>query len=481
MTFGVRSTLIALLAAVATASSLQTACSSSSSPAATASPGVDGGSTGPITIGFSNSLTGGLSGLGIPLGDAARVAAEVVNQVGVLGGRPISIEVVDDLSDPTKGAPNAANHFIAEKLPAVLGPLSSGECEATNQLYAAHQIVEISPSATSVDLTHAQPATNRYFFRTAPSDSFQGNAIAKLIYDGEPALTAADGGAPDAGGDGGDGGAGAIVGGGCRRAYLMNGDDDYGNGLMQVVHDAFLAYPGTQVLGWLKVPTTLMPNYMTQASTIVAANPDCMVLASYSDVGSQFMRDLRTVAGTPAGTPLGFPVYGSDGLYDSLFVPDGETQQGNLMSPNVCQSVTGTTTDPAPDTPQFQQFQALWQASFPGVQPPAYSANLFDAVLVLALAIEKAGTAGDGEAIRNALYQVTNPSGAESFGPDQFVAAEAAIENGLAVKYVGASGPMTFDPYGNVQGGYIVWRVDQQPGGNFAYRTVARISSTELE
>jgi ABC-type branched-subunit amino acid transport system substrate-binding protein len=479
MAFGSRAVWVGSLALVAGGASFgQVACSSSSSSGSSPDAGADGG-TGVITIGFSNALTGGISGLGVPLNDAARVAEQQVNQVGVLGGRQIHIEVVDDLSDSMKGAPNAANHFIAEKVPAVLGPLTSGECLAVNQLYAAHKIVEISPSATSVDLTNAQPMTNRYFFRTAPADNFQGKAIAKLIYSGEPEI----GGSVDGGvGDGGPGTGGAPnVGGGCRNAYLVNGDDDYGNGLMQVVHDSFLAYTGTQVLGSDKVSTTLAPSYATEVGKVVMAKPDCLVLVSYSDVGAQFMRDLRTATGTPAGMPLPFPVYGADGLYDSAFIPNGESTQGDLTSANVCESVTGTTTDPAPNTPQFQVFQTIWQSSFPGMQPPAYSANLYDAVLVLALAIQKAGTATDGEAIRNALYQVSTPNNAESFGPDKFVAAESAISSGIAVKYIGASGPMTFDQYGNVQGGYIVWRVDKQPNGDYAYDTVARISSSELQ
>jgi branched-chain amino acid transport system substrate-binding protein len=448
-----------------------------------------GGDTGPvggdITIGFSNSLTGGLSGLGTPLNDAAKVAAQQINQVGVLGGRHIKIETFDDLSDPTTGAPNAANHFIGESVPAVLGPLSSGECLAVDKLFAAKKIVEISPSATSPALTTDQPMTDRYFFRTAPADDFQGKAVAKLIYDGVQNLSVSDAGAPsgDAGGDGGT--PSNMIGGGCRNAYLVNGDDGYGNGLMQVVHDTFLGHSDAKVLGWDKVSTSLAPDYKTETATVVAAKPDCLVLVVYSDVGAQFMRDLRTAMNascTASGCPqLTFPVYGSDGEYDSAFIPNGETSQGNLKSPNVTTSVTGTTPDPAPSTPQFQVFQNIWQASFPGQQPPAYAANLYDAIMVLSLAIEQAGTATDGQAIRDALYKVTNPTGATTFGPDKFVAAESAISSGIPVKYIGASGPMTFDQYGNVTGDYIVWRVDVQGDGTTAFDTVGRIPSSQLQ
>jgi ABC-type branched-subunit amino acid transport system substrate-binding protein len=212
-----------------------------------------------------------------------------------------------------------------------------------------------------------------------------------------------------------------------------------------------------------------------------------MVLVVYSDVGAQFMRDLRTAMNTPCTAtscpPLKFPVYGSDGEYDSAFIPNGETVTGTQTSPNVDETVLGTTPDPAPNTPEYQTFRNIWQASHPGTEPPAYGANLYDAILVLSLAIEQAKTATDGTAIRDALYKVTNGT-SNIFGPDKFVSAEAAIDNGGTIKYKGASGPLVFDQYGNVTGDYIVWSVPSQAscstmGGCFT--TVGRISSVELQ
>ncbi len=309
----------------------QTACSSSSAPAVSSDGGTDGGGTGDIIIGFSNALSGGISGLGVPLVQVANVAEQQVNQVGVLGGRHIHIDVFDDLSDPTVGAFNAANHFIGENVPAVFGPLASGQCLGVpdggtggagdlNNLYASHMIIEISPSATSPLLTTDQPMTNRFFFRTAPADDFQGKAVALLMHDG--VMPIGDAGAPSTG-DSGDAGGPARIGGGCNNAYLVNGDDEYGNGLMNVVAASFMSKGGT-VLGHDKVSTTLAPSYSTETQTVVAAAPDCLVLVTYSDVGAQFMRDLRVAMNAPAGTPLTFPVYGSDGEYDANFIPYGE-------------------------------------------------------------------------------------------------------------------------------------------------------------
>ncbi|MGH7295904.1 MAG: ABC transporter substrate-binding protein, partial [Polyangiaceae bacterium] len=101
--------------------------------------------TGTITIGVVDSLTGGLSGLGIGLNQAIGVAAQQINRVGILGGHQVVFDVRDDTSDP-KQSQVVAQQLIDEGVAGILGPLSSGEVAAVEGLaYQAH-VVEISCS-----------------------------------------------------------------------------------------------------------------------------------------------------------------------------------------------------------------------------------------------------------------------------------------------------------------------------------------------
>jgi ABC-type branched-subunit amino acid transport system substrate-binding protein len=489
--------------AVAGLALVPAACSSSSSsagpppPAEAASPDV--------VIGFSDALSGGLKGVGIPLADVARVAEQQVNQVGILGGRHIHVEIADDASDPAEGAGDVADHFIGEGVSAVIGPLSSPQCQSVFQAYGAKGIVEISPTATSA-IFRDHGVDSSFFFRTAPSDDRQGIALAQLVYAGVSGSTTADAGAPEAGVDGGapdggdppEAGAAPLVGGGCRYAYVVHGKDDYGTRLKDSFAKTFLAMSSSaHVIGTTGVDTSLVPTYVPVADAVkslravtskhVGANRVCLVLIVYPDVGAQFLRDLRTETKSPAGTPLPFPVFGTDGEFDSAFIPDGETMVNDPTSDNVTEAVLGTTPQADPNATAYQTFVTLYRNSFPGGSVPAYGANLFDAIMVLALAMDAAGTATDGAAIRDALYQVTDPQNATAVGPAGFVDAEASLHKGIKVKYVGASGPLIFGDdgtnkaRGDVAEDYAVWRVDRQPDHTFAFDTIARIKWDTLQ
>jgi ABC-type branched-subunit amino acid transport system substrate-binding protein len=451
-----------------------TACSQSSSPPAAAPEG----GTAMLTVGVSDSLTGGLAGLGVGLNQVLTVAAQQINQAGLLGGQ-IRFDVRDDTSDPTQ-AQTVVEQLLGEPLGGVLGPLSSGMVNATQALCMQAKVVQISATATSPLLTNAQPKHDRYFFRTCPPDDLQGRAIVKFIRDGVAAIGPGTGDAGSGDASPGDGGAGGTIGGTCRVAYVVNGNDTYGSALGDVVQQVFPNGAGTRIAGRDSVPTTLQSNYSTVVGHVVAAHPDCLVLIAYSDVGAELLRELKTaIAADTAHDWSRFFVSGSDGEYDSKFIPDGQSDPSNPKSPNSTAGCYGTTVDPAPDTPAFRAFRAIWQQWHPGTEPPAYGANQYDAAVVLALAIEQAGSATDGPKIRDALYQVANPPGT-AYGPDQFVDAINAISKGQDIDYTGASGNCDFDDYGNVTDDYIVWQVQQQADGTYAFATVGKIKSSEL-
>jgi ABC-type branched-subunit amino acid transport system substrate-binding protein len=418
----------------------------------------------------SDSLTNGLSGLGIPINKTIGVAAQQINQVGILGGQQVVFDVRDDASDPNQ-ASSVVQGLLSEGVAGILGPLSSGQCQLTQSLTYAAKVVEISPSATSTLLTSDQPTNgNRYFFRTAPPDDLQGRAITKFIRDGI-----------SLGGDAGDAG---MLGGTCQKTFIVNGDDTYGNALADVVQQQFPNGTAT-VLGRDKVPTTLQSDYtqppLAVVPDVITAQPDCLVLIVYSDVGAEFLRELKkaVVADTSGHNWMKFFVCGSDGEYDSAFIPDGQSDPANPKSPNSTAGTYGTAPDPAPDTPEYAAFRDIWQQSYPGTQPPAYGANMYDAALMLALAIQQAGTATDGTKIRDALRIVSSPPGT-SYGPDRFVDALSAITKGIDIDYNGASGSCDFDDSGNVKADYALWQVQQQSDGTFAFVTVGKIKASSL-
>jgi ABC-type branched-subunit amino acid transport system substrate-binding protein len=445
-------------------------CGGSTGP----TPPTSDATTGTITIGVIDSLTGGLSGLGVGMNQAVGVAAQQINRVGILGGHQVVFDVRDDTSDQGQSQ-IVAKQLLDEGVSGILGPLSSGEVEQVEGLAAAAHVVEISASATSVDLD--QPGPDIYFFRTAPPDSEQAAAVVTYTTKGVPGL-APDAGADPEGGAGADAaaidaaidaGAPAKIGGNCKSAVIVNGANPYGTYLGMRVESQF---PAGGILKRDEVPTVLQFDYSSEVHDIVSMQPDCLILIVYSDVGAEFLRELAAT-NSWSGT-----VCGTDGIYDANFIPDGRSDPENPASPNSTAGATGTAPDTAPGTPEYATFRDIWHASFPGEEPPPYGANQYDAAILLALAIQQAGTSTDGTAIRDALRVVASPPGA-AFGPGQLVEALDAISKGQDIDYNGASGNCNFTDEGDVTTGYIVWQVAPSTAG-YEFKTVAQIPAGAL-
>jgi ABC-type branched-subunit amino acid transport system substrate-binding protein len=231
------------------------------------------------------------------------------------------------------------------------------------------------------------------------------------------------------------------------------------------------------------VPYAVQEQYTALAAKIVASRPQCLVLVTYPDVGAQILYDLRlAIAGDTSGYDWSkLLISGVDAQYNPSFIALGQSDPSDDTSANATENVSGTAPDTAPATPEYGAFRAIWHQKLPGIDPQPYASNQYDAAIILALAIEQAGTASNGTAIRDALYAVTRPTpGSTTIGPGQFVDGINAIRQGRRIAYHGASGPCAFDDVGNVVGDYVVWRVERQRGDWLDFVSVGKVSAAEL-
>lgn len=72
----------------------------------------------------------------------------------------------------------------------------------------------------------------------------------------------------------------------------------------------------------------------------------------------------------------------------------------------------GTTPDPRATGPAYEVFAAAYEAEY-GKEPATFCSNTYDAAALIALAIEKSGSA-DGTAIRDTIPIVANAPGGRS-------------------------------------------------------------------
>ena len=182
----------------------------------------------------------------------------------------------------------------------------------------------------------------------------------------------------------------------------------------------------------------------------------CIAIAAFPNDGAAVLaaleRGLQVIEDNQGPTfDIDRQYLAPDGLNDPQFVTLAEGQS---------ELVIGTVPTNAANN-AFTKFSSAYRARF-GQAPEAFTAHMFDAVLVAGLAITAAGVVDganveDGAAIRDELFTVTN--GGTVYDGSFFGAMAADLLTGGDIDYVGPSGPLDFDDKGDVVGDYALWRV----------------------
>ena len=123
-------------------------------------------------------LTGNLAFLGPPEISGVGLAVSDINAAGGVNGVQACHDVLDsgdstDLSISTA----SAGKLVAGMPSVVIGAASSSVSLNVVDTFADNKITEVSPANTAVDLSGYSP----FYFRTAPPDGVQGNALGTLI------------------------------------------------------------------------------------------------------------------------------------------------------------------------------------------------------------------------------------------------------------------------------------------------------------
>ncbi len=449
----------------------------------------------PIHIGLTIGLTGDLKGTATGLQNATRVAESQLNAYGGILGRKVVYDIEDDQSDRGQIVQGVVNNLLAQHVSAILGPIGSSQVSAVQNLTYQAKTIEITGTATSPLLSTAQPATDRYLFRTVPNDNLQAKALAIFAFNGPSSVTDAGTSGPpaDAGKDAGedastDAGVTPPPAGGCRTMGLITNNDDYGNPFETALTTSFEALAGADsVLFKQKVPSDVQPNYSTQITAIQTSNPDCLAMVLYDPAGDEILREIR-LAQQGGQIKNSLIIIGTDGTYTQDFIVNGQADKGNPASVSVAEGVFGTNPDSNPtERSQYGDFQKLYLAQYtldPGATDlPGQAANFYDAAILAALAIEKAGSTDDPVKIRDSLFLVAggNPNGSnQTVGPGNIDDALNDLQQGKDINYEGASGDVDFDQNGDVIGNYIIWKVVHPSGQQPAFETIGKIPATAL-
>jgi branched-chain amino acid transport system substrate-binding protein len=365
--------------------------------AATDNGGAAGGEL-TLKIGTALPQTGNLAYLGPPEEAGVGLAVEEINAADK--GIQIAVEYGDSGDTDNKAYETTIPRLLNSGVSAIIGAASSSvSLNFIDQVVGAG-VIQFSPANTSAELTTYDDKD--LFFRTAPSDTLQGEVLGNLIAeDGNETL--------------------AMI--------VIN--DSYGTGLAGFVKEAFEAAGGEVVAEPLY--NTGDTNFSSQVAEVLAQSPDAILVVAFDEI--------ITI----------LPALLSDFPSDKLYLTDGNlAQYGDEFEPGTMTGAQGTTPGLNPDTiAEFlTRMKDFWvKAGNSELEDVVYGAESYDAVILLALAALAAGSV-EGVDVAAKLQEVSGGSGN---GTKCFTFAECAdlINAGEVADYDGVSGPITFNEFGD--------------------------------
>lgn len=329
--------------------------------------GCGGGSKGAdgdtIKVGGVLEMTGGSASFGISSKNGIDLALKKINEKGVLGGKKLSLVVADTKSEASE-ATNAMQKVISQdKVVAVIGPNQSSAVIAAGAINNGSKVVDITPMGTNPDVT-VDPKTKKvkpYSFRTCFIDPFQGTVMASFASNDLKVK---------------------------KAAIYIDNTSDYAKGLAQFFKENFIKNGGQVVIeeAYLQKDT----DFKSTLTKIKAAQPDFIYIPGYYQEVGLIVKQAREMGIT-------VPMAGGDG-WDSAKLPEiagkaalENTFFSSLYSPD--------------DTSDLnKEFVAEYKKAY-NTNPDVFAALAYDSTLLVAKAIEDAGSA-DPAKIAEAMAKI---------------------------------------------------------------------------
>lgn len=346
-----------------------------------------------LRVGGILPLTGNLAFLGPPEISGVGLAVSDINAAGGVNGAQACHDIQDsgDSTDMSVSTASAGT-LVASKPSVVVGAASSSVSLNVVDTFADNKITEVSPANTAVDLSGYSP----WYFRTAPPDGVQGNALGTLI--------STDG---------------------FSKVGFLVFNDTYGTGLRNVVEQTIKASGGSCTYG-CKGQGDEFPagqtTFSAEVSGVLASKPDAIVVLAFDETKSII------------------PELASQGWdMSKVYLSDGNTSDFSKdFEKGTLEGAQGTIPGADPDA-TFKDRVSGWAELADGkpLKDYSYSAESYDATILAALAAVK-GKATDSQTIRDNYADVSGATDGEEC--TTYADCVALLEDGKEIRYTGPSG-----------------------------------------
>ena len=363
-----------------------------------------------VQVGTVMPVSGDLSAFGPSAQRSIDLAFELVNEAGGVNGGQISAIHRDSGTNEQIGTDSASGLVNVDGVNILIAAHSSGVTIAiAESVTIPAGVLHLSVGSSSKAITAL--ADNDMVFRTRVNDFVKSQTLSSLA----EAL-------------------------GYKRVSTTYINNAYGASLNESFVENF-ERTGGEV-------TAAVAHELGQASYIAELRdaakdePEVLVTIAYPDSGQTLLREAA-----------------ESGIYDEFMFVDVTKNQTmfDAIGGNHFEGDFGV----SPGNPQstaVEDFRRIYEERTGGDPNQQLIAEAFDGAIVIALAIEKAGS-DDPVAVRDALRPVSNPPG-EIVGPGDIARALDLVREGKEINYVGAAGDIDFDENGDVVSGMRVWKIE---------------------
>jgi len=365
--------------------------------------------TGPIQVGELFPMTGREPFVGQWFLHGAKVGIYEVNHNGGVMGRQLNATLADTGGDGVD-AVTALKQLRTLNPTFILGP-SSLEIEGVINQFDPAQLPDFVEGGT----TQLDHMTNKYVYRTTPSDS---TLAIGMSYYAINKLT-------------------------CTKAGYFFENTSNAAGVIAPLVTSYTTHGGTILPNANVEVTPHESSYRTEVETLFANNPQCIFMQTDPQTASTFFANVRQLG--HLNVPFILTDAGADiNMAKALGLADATKW------------MTGMNGAP-PAGPAWQHFTGLYQTVWGTNQPVALSQNTYDSVIIAALAMTEAGTTDPTKWINDVSDVAANPNGVKVY---TYADGVAALKAGKKINYEGASGSDDYNQFHNVAGAWDVVNFD---------------------
>jgi branched-chain amino acid transport system substrate-binding protein len=346
-------------------------------PAPTEAAAAGSASGEPILIGAAFNLTGGFASIDVPAKNGAELAVAEINAAGGVNGRPIELKVLDGQSDATTVGNIATQLIEGEQVVALVGLTDSDMALAAGPIAQAAGIPFVVVGATSPNLPGQVGDT---LYMVPFGDNVQAAAGAEFA---SQEL-------------------------GLKSAYLLwDKGTEYTTLLAEFWKQRWAELEPEGLLGEDTYQSG-DTDYSAQFTTIKGLDPqpDYLFISALPD-------DIGTIVKQARDAGLTLPIIGGDGYDTPLLLEVGGPAAENVYF------TTHSLLDAESGSEAVKQFIAAYQAQHGAAPDNAFAALGYDAVKLLADAMNRAGST-DAAPVLAALSETSGfpgVTGEINFGP----------------------------------------------------------------